>query len=217
MRMRCSHRPDADLVSRALGVLCAAPCRELGAFCGALQPYKLFKSIVDDRRRMTTWLPRHRVPCTFRALPDGKTAVAVAGDVFYADEALALLPSAPPSIVFFGHYTEDAAAGRRVPRVLVYDARDCDAGDEGAAARYGRLRDLAGFLPAPVCVVQWVGHLEAAEQVLASRHAYPHEIDELLCLTDDVYTAEIPMRVDTVNVGITIAPRVRELRAAIED
>ena len=214
--MRCSFRANPDLVSRALGVLCAAPCHELEVFCGALRPYQLFKSIVNDRRRMTTWLPRHRVPCTFRALPDGKTAVNLAGGVFYADTALALQPSAPPGVVFFGHYTEDNVRGVRQPRVLVYDARDCDVGDEDAAARYGRLRDLAGFLAAPVCVVQWVGHLEAAEQVLASRHTYPHEIEDLFCLTNDAYTAEIPMHVDTVNVGTTIVPRLRELRAAIE-
>jgi hypothetical protein len=76
-----------------------------------------------------------------------------------------------------------------------------------AARRYTRLRELAGFLAAPVCVVQWAGHLRAAEKVLARPQDYPHEIEDLLCLTDDAYRNEIPMRVDTTRVGVTMVPR----------
>ena len=207
MRMLYSFRPDPHVVSRALGLLCTTPCRELEAFSGALRLSELSKTIVRDRETLTTWLPRWRVPCVFRVLADGKTAVCLAGDIFYASDALSLLPGAPSDAVFFGHYTEDSVKGAMVPRVLVYDVGNMDESLAPASQRYAQLRGLATFLPAPVCVVQWAGHLRAAEKVLARRDDYPHDIEDLLCLTEDVYQNEIPMRVDTNQVGVTIVPR----------
>jgi hypothetical protein len=207
MRMRYSFRPDHDLVSRAIGFLCTAPCRELEAFSEVLRPCEVTKTIVRDREALATWLPRWRVPCVFHVLGDGHTAVSLGDDIYYASDALALLPGAPSDVVFFGNYTEDTVAGGVQPRVLVYDLCPTDGAQMPASERYTRLRNFARFLPVPVCVVQWAGHLRAAEKVLSRRQDYPHEIEDLLCLTDDAYRAEIPMRVDTKNVGVTMVPR----------
>lgn len=205
MRRHIPHSPPPELLSRALGFLCAQPCRELAAFNGALRPYELLRRPVRDEANMTTWLPQWRVPCALQALPDGKTAVCLGGDVFYASEAAALLPGAPRDVVFLANYTEDGdGRGGAVPRLLVFDVARVGSPGEPAAGRYAALREkFARFLPMPSCTVQWVGYLKSAEQILVQKEQYPHAIEGLLCLSEDPHVCVNPLHVCTSRLGVT--------------
>jgi len=196
---------DDALRSRALGVLCAAPCCELGEHSESLTVANVVTGVVPSDA-LTTWLPRWRVPCALQALPDGQTAVLVGDKICYAAPGVRLAPGCPCDVVFTGHYIEDtAASGQACPRVLVFDA----SGKGAARERYDRLRnELARFLAGELCTVQWAGERAAAERLLEPRGALqvPHAIEDVLCLTADWREAVRPMRVHTAGLGGTHLP-----------
>lgn len=144
---------------------------------------------------MTTWLPRHRVPCALQRLPDGNTAVLLDDQVFYASPDAALARDCPRDVVFLAHYTEDCAPDNTAAsRLLVFDVCLVDEGRLHPRERYNTLRGhLARFLPAPLGTVQWVGFRYAARGILERRAEYPHEIEGLLCLTPDCHRVVQPM------------------------
>lgn len=191
---QAEYKIDAALLSRALGVLCAAPCRELGEHTETLQAPVLMTGVVP-RDALTTWLPRWRVPVALQALPDGQTALLVGDEVCYAAPGARLAAGCPRDVVFCAHYTEDAAPdGASQPRVLVFDA----SGTGSAHERYARLRDdLARFLGPGLCTVQWAGERAAAESLLQPRAAarVPHAIEDVLCLGEDWRAVARPLRV----------------------
>lgn len=188
MRPRAlSFTPDAGMLSRALGLLGASPCLELGEHAETLASYTLHAGLPPEGQTMATWLPAARVPCTFQLLPDRKTVIRLGENVLYADPAMSLSPECPPGVVFLAHYTEDKRSdGAELPRVLVYDIHPTEGPAPPATERYRRLREeLARFLNPLLCTVQWVGFRDAAEKFLRTPGAIPHAVQGLLCLTDD--------------------------------
>jgi hypothetical protein len=53
----------------------------------------------------------------------------------------------------------------------------------GAAARGQRLRELARWLPQPLCVLQWTGDHKVLEEFV--RKGLPHPVDCIVGLSDD--------------------------------
>lgn len=193
-----TFQAPAELASRARGVLCAAPCRELGLHNVTLaKRLRLFRGRVtgEDENTMTTWLPQMRADVALQVLPDGKTVVFLEGEVYYGSPAVSLQPTCPGNLVFMAQYTEDnEEGGTKSPRLLVYDVWHTEEPNMHPAERYRLLRErYAGFLCAPLCTVQWVGYLTAARQVMRDRHAYAHEIGGLMCLHPDCHCVVIPL------------------------
>jgi hypothetical protein len=95
----------------------------------------------------------------------------------------------------------DDAEGGGTPRLLIFDLIHAD---PSPARRGEMLRTLEGFIPRPLCVLQWAGHAAALDRFAGT---LPHAVDYYLHLTEQPLQPERHLRVE-------IPPR--ELGAALK-
>lgn len=108
------------------------------------------------------------------------------GQAYYAAPHARLAEACPENTAFLCQWCLDAGT---VPRLLVFDVlEDC----EDVKARGQHLRDLARFLPQPLCTVQWAGEVRALEGFTST---LPHKVECIVGLSENPLRLQRYMRV----------------------
>lgn len=116
-----------------------------------------------------TWMPEGSVFFTLIKVKSNTVAYCHAtGQPYYAAPLARLGDECPDHTAFLCQFCLDEG---KVPRLLVFDLlEDC----EDVRERGQHLRNLAKFLPQPLCTLQWAGEAEALEG-FTSR--LPHKVE----------------------------------------
>jgi len=134
-----------------------------------------------------TWKPEGSV--FFTLIKSGCHTVAfchASGQAYYATPQARLAEACPDKTAFLCQWCLD---GGCIPRLLVFDVlEDC----EDVKARGQHLRDLAKFLPQPLCTVQWSGEVEALEGFTSK---LPHKVECIVGLNANPLLLSKYMRV----------------------
>lgn len=138
-------------------------------------------------RTFATWKPEGSVFFTLIKVKSNTIAFCHAtAQPYYAAPLARLAEACPERTAFLCQFCLDSG---RIPRLLVFDVLEqC----EDVQARGQHLRELAKFLPLPLCTVQWAGEAEALEGFTAR---LPHKVDCIVGLGSDPLRLERYMRV----------------------
>ena len=122
-----------------------------------------------------TWKPKGSFFFTLMKMPNGLYVYSHDTERLYiASNNMRIAHSCPDNVAFLGHFFLENG----VPRFLVFDLVEYNF--DSVEARYNRLRDLARFLPQPVCMLQWVGDLGSLRQEFLV--TLPHQVDYLFSM-----------------------------------
>ena len=134
-----------------------------------------------------TWKPADSVFFTLIKTKDNTVAFCHANGLpYYAAPQARLALGCPEGTAFLCQWCLDAG---KIPRLLVFDLlEDCP----DVKARGQHLRDLAKYLPLPLCTVQWAGEAEALEGFTSS---LPHQVECIVGLGEDPLRLQRFMRV----------------------
>lgn len=165
---------------------------------------------------LTIWLPLDRVHCKFARTSDKRTILEIERQFFHAGERLQLPADCPENIVFCATFTqEEHIRTRRTicgkqrmvsviePRLLVYDYFDSSQQEQFCySERYEKLRtELYRYIATSgdVAIIQWAGHLSAAETLLANDPGFGHVVEKLAMPADTPCELTIPLHVYVPN------------------
>lgn len=124
-----------------------------------------------------SWKPKDSIMFTLIKTKTDTLAYCHLDDTLYCTPPMLKIDSrCPEQTAFIGNFIiEDDS-----PRFLVFDIIDYHL--SAAIRRYQRLRELAVFLPLPICVLQWVGDLSYISNDFIAR--LPHPVDYTFIMSD---------------------------------
>lgn len=142
--------------------------------CNFMQPVNIKPRPKGSPEHYATWRPADSVFFTLIKFQSNTVAYCHAnGLTYYATPQARLAEGCPEGTAFLCQWCLDDG---KIPRLLVFDLlEDCP----DVKARGQHLRELAKFLPLPLCTVQWVGEVDALEGFTAS---LPHKVECLVGL-----------------------------------
>jgi hypothetical protein len=134
-----------------------------------------------------TWKPADSVFFTLIKVKSNTVAFCHANGLpYYAAPQARLAEDCPENTAFLCQWCLDDG---KIPRLLVFDLlEDCD----DVKARGQHLRNLARFLPQPLCTIQWAGEVDALEGFTAK---LPHKVECIVGLNEDPLKLSRYMRV----------------------
>jgi len=175
-------------VSRALASVVADAYLQADAdLAGLMRSVQVKPRQKGSPRNYATWKPADSVFFTLIKTKANTVAFCHAtGQPYHAAPQARLADGCPERTAFLCQFCMDNG---KVPRLLVFDlVESC----EDVQARGQHLRELARFLPQPLCTVQWTGEPEALEGFTAK---LPHKVDCIVGLGSDPLRLERYMRV----------------------
>ena len=147
------------------------------SLCQLMRPVEIKPRAKGSAETYATWRPADSV--FFTLIKTQKSTVAFChsnGRSYQAAPLARLAGDCPEGTAFLCQFCMD---GGNIPRLLVFDVLEaCD----DVIARGQHLRDLARFLPQPMCTVQWVGEVDALEGFTSK---LPHKVDCIVGLNAD--------------------------------
>jgi len=181
-------KQSAAVISRALTAVAAdAYLQADPLLCGLMAPVQVKPRSKGSPANYATWKPAESVFFTLIKVQGGTVAYCHANKQSYHAAPLARLAEACPlHTAFLCQFCLDSG---RIPRLLVFDLLEqC----EDVQARGQHLRDLAKFLPQPLCTLQWSGEVEALEGFTSK---LPHKVDCIVGLNANPLLLSKYMRV----------------------
>lgn len=180
------QHPDA--VSRALASVASAAFLQLSPdLSRLLRAVQIRPRPKGSPEHYATWKPVDSVFFTLIKTRDNTIAFCHANSMpYYAAPQARLAQGCPEGAAFLCQWCLDKG---KIPRLLVFDLiEDCP----DVKARGQHLRDLAKYLPLPLCTVQWAGEVDALEGFTAS---LPHKVECLVGLGEDPLRLQRYMRI----------------------
>jgi hypothetical protein len=155
--------------------------------CSLMQPVAIRPRQKGSPEQYATWKPTDSVFFTLIKTKDNTVAFCHANGLpYYAAPHARLAEGCPAGTAFLCQWCLDSG---KIPRLLVFDLlEDCP----DVKARGQHLRDMAKFLPQPLCTVQWAGEVDALEGFTAS---LPHKVEYLVGLGENPLKLQRYMRV----------------------
>lgn len=183
---------EASLVSD----FCVAPCAELGKHL-TWPRMRSHPGPMQNGTQMTTWFPDKGLFCRMGRLDDERTVIEV-GEQFYYMPAEMCMASVDEDAVVYAQYTQDYVGEHRKPRLLVYDIWTPQTASHTPEQRYALLLEKfpSMFQSARKHIVlQWVGHCDAAKELIETDPGYGHKIGGLFHLTNEPHVTVRPLRI----------------------
>lgn len=179
---------DAAIVSRALANVCLDLFLQIDVdLCEALRPVEVRPRAKGSAETYATWKPVDSVFFTLIKYRDFTVAYCHAnGQAYHAAPLARLAGDCPHGTAFLCQFCLDNGG---IPRLLVFDLLEkC----EDVAARGQHLRNMARYLPLPLCTVQWSGEVDALEGFTSK---LPHKVECVVGLNADPLRLSKYMRI----------------------
>ena len=170
--------PKQESVSKALASVAADAFLQVSPeLCSLMRGIEIKPRPKGSPEYYATWKPADSVFFTLIKTRDNTVAFCHANGLpYYAAPQARLAQDCPEGTAFLCQWCLDAG---KIPRLLVFDLiEDCP----DVKARGQHLRDMAKFLPQPLCTVQWAGEVDALEGFTAS---LPHKVECLVGLGEN--------------------------------
>jgi hypothetical protein len=168
----------SKFVSKALATVCADAYLQADPLvCNLMKSVDIKPRAKGTPEHYATWRPVDSVFFTMIKIRGNTVAFCHANGLpYYAAPQARLADGCPEGTGFLCQWCLDDG---KVPRLLVFDLlEDCD----DVKARGQHLRDLSRFLPRPMCVLQWVGEVDALEGFTSS---LPHKVEFIMGLGEN--------------------------------
>lgn len=173
-----SSSPKPESVSKALASVAADAFLQVSPeLCSRMRGIEIRPRPKGSPEQYATWKPENSVFFTLIKTKDNTIAFCHANGLpYYASPQARLAQGCPEGTAFLCQWCLDCG---KIPRLLVFDIlEDC----QDVKARGQHLRDMAKYLPQPLCTVQWAGEVDALEGFTAS---LPHKVECIVGLGDD--------------------------------
>jgi len=170
--------PKPESVSKALASVAADAFLQVSpALCSLMRGIEIRPRPKGSPEQYATWKPADSVFFTLIKTRDNTVVFCHANGLpYYASPQARLAEGCPEGTALLCQWCLDCG---KIPRLLVFDlVENCP----DVKARGQHLRDLAKFLPQPLCTVQWAGEADALEGFTAS---LPHKVECIVGLGED--------------------------------
>ncbi len=184
----CEPTHKRDGVSAALSSVAADAYLQVEPEVGRLmRGVEIRPRVKGSPEHYATWRPRGSVFFTLIKVRGNTVAFCHANGLpYYAAPAARLAEGCPVGTALLCQYCLDHG---HTPRLLVFDVlEEC----ADVKARGQHLRDLAKYLPQPLCAVQWAGQVDALEGFTAR---LPHPVECVVGLGEDPLLLQRYMRI----------------------
>lgn len=184
----------AETESNLVSDFCVAPCVELGKHL-TWPRMRSHPGPMQGGTQMTTWFPDKGIFCRMGRLDDNRTIIEVGQQFYYMPAEMCMAPVDEDAVVY-AQYTEDYVGKHRKPRLLVYDIWTPHTASYTPEQRYALLlENFPSMFPSARkhIVLQWVGHCDAARELIESDPGYGHKIGGLFHLTNEPHVTVRPL------------------------
>lgn len=180
--------PNAEYISQALASVAGDAYLQIEPAIGRLMKgIEIRPRAKGSPEHYATWKPANSVFFTIIKVKSNTVAFCHANGLpYYAAPQARLSEECREGTAFLCQWCLDNG---KTPRLLVFDlVEDCD----DVKARGQHLRDLARFLPQPLCALQWAGEADALEGFTAK---LPHAVECIVGLGEDPLKLQRYMRI----------------------
>lgn len=178
-----------DIMSRAIASVAGDAFVQVEpAVAGLMRAVQVKPRAKGSVEHYATWMPADSIFFTLIKVGANTAVFCHANGLpYYAAPQARLAEGCPDGTAFLCQWCLDCGS---IPRLLVFDVlEDCS----DVKARGQHLRDLARFLPQPLCALQWSGEADALEGFTAK---LPHRVECIVGLNEDPLLLSRYMRVE---------------------
>lgn len=179
---------EANCTSMALASVAAEAFLQVDpGICNLMRGVEIKPRPKGSAEHYATWKPANSVFFTLIKTRTNTVAFCHANGLpYYAAPPARLSEQCPEGTAFLCQWCLDHG---NIPRLLVFDMlEDCP----DVKARGQHLRNMAKFLPQPLCTVQWAGEADALEGFTSS---LPHPVECIVGMGEDPLKLQRYMRI----------------------